>query len=96
MANQNDSFLQFTSLTAAQNRALQLASAMHVDGVFTQFWHEQIACTDGSAVLVIHSSGPYSSKPGATALQQLTPSEIAALVPYATVQAILPYPLPSS
>jgi hypothetical protein len=85
-------FLLFANLAAAQARSRQLAGAMHVDGTNTVYWHMAVQLTDGSACMVIESDpkSPYSAKPGPTALSQLTPSEIAALVPWSSVQAIWP------
>jgi hypothetical protein len=65
---------------------------MHCDGVNTMYWHWQVELTDGTACMVIEPTGPYSSKPGATALQQLTPNEVASLVPWSTVEPIWPQP----
>jgi hypothetical protein len=45
--------LPFANLAAAQTRSAQLATNMGCDGVFTQFWHQCDALTDGTAILVV-------------------------------------------
>jgi len=67
MATQADSFLLFSTPTAAQNRSGQMSNQMH---------------------------GPYGTKPGPTALSQLTPSEISQLQPYSVIAGLLKDPLP--
>jgi hypothetical protein len=84
------SFLPFATLVAAQARSQQMASRMRCDGVNTMYWHWQVELTDGTACMVIEPDGVYGTKPGATALQQLTPNEIASLVPWSTVEPIWP------
>jgi|SRR6516165_10818908 hypothetical protein len=85
-------FLLFSNLSSAQARSAQMAGNMHCDGALTKFWYSQQLLTDGRAALVIDPSdaSPYGSKPGPTALSQLTPAEIAALVPWSTVQPFWP------
>lgn len=85
-----DSALIFADFASAQTRSRQMASRMNCSGI-TQFWYETIQLTDNRGIIVVTpGNGPYGTKPGPTALSQLTPAEIAALVPYATVQALLP------
>jgi hypothetical protein len=98
-----DSFLPFADLASAHNRAAQMAARMGCStaaGATTLFWYEQIQLTDNTAVLVIRpGDDPYGSKPGPTALSQLTPGEIASLVPYSSIASKLPpppYPPPGS
>jgi hypothetical protein len=85
-----DSALLFANLAAAQARSAQLATNLGCDGVFTKYWHECIQLTNGQGALIVRASGPFSTKPGPTALTQLTPIEIAALETYTTVQPLLP------
>jgi hypothetical protein len=89
MPGPTDTFLIFPNLAAAQARSQQLATRLGCDGVNTVFWYAQIQLTDGTAALVINASGDFDSTPGPTALSQLTPSEITALVPFSTVQPLL-------
>jgi hypothetical protein len=89
------SFLPFVDFAAAQARSKQMANSMRCDGENTMYWHMQVELTDGTACMVIEPDGAYSQKPGASALQGLTPNEIASLVPWSTVEPIWPPP-PSS
>lgn len=88
-----DSYLIFADMAGAQSRSNQLARSVHCDNVNTLYWHQQVQLTDGRAVLVIKESGPYSHKIGPSALQQLTPNEIASLVPFSAISSVWPPPI---
>ena len=90
------SYLLFSTLAAAQQRSQQIGSALHVDGVNTVYWYSITALTNGQFAMHVDPAnfGVYDSKPGPTAIGQLTPSEIAALVPWSTVQPNWPPPSP--
>jgi hypothetical protein len=95
---EQQNYLLFSNLPSAQTRSKQMASGMHTDGVFTVFWYNCTQLTDGRGAISVDPDGSgtaYTSKPGPTALSQLTPSEIAALVPWATVQPLWPPQPPS-
>jgi hypothetical protein len=94
MATQADSFLLFSTPTAAQNRSGQMSNQMHCDGVLTKFWYEVLPLTDGRGAMAVRPTGPYGTKPGPTALSQLTPSEISQLQPYSVIAGLLKDPLP--
>ena len=49
----NDTALSFSDLASAQSRSNQIALSLGCDGVLTKYWHEQIALTDGTAVLTM-------------------------------------------
>ncbi len=85
-----DQALLFADLPTAQTRSAQMATRMGCDGVSTKYWYQIIALTNGQFAMVIQANGHYSTKPGPTALSQLTPLEITSLVPYSTVQSLLP------
>jgi hypothetical protein len=85
-----DSALLFTDLPSAQARSLQLATNIGCDEIFTKYWWECIQLTNGQGALIVRSTGKFGSKPGPTALSQLTPIEITALQSYAAVQSLLP------
>jgi hypothetical protein len=87
-----DSALLFSNLAGAQQRSAELAGHMHCDGVNTIYWHECIQLTDGRGMMTIRPTGEFGTKPGQTALQQLTPAEIASLQPYSAVSSLLPPP----
>jgi hypothetical protein len=88
-----DSAILYANLAAAQARSAQTATALGCDGVFTKYWWECDQLTNGQGALIIQASGSFGTKPGPTALQQLTPAEIASLQTYATVQPLLPKPI---
>jgi hypothetical protein len=85
-----DSAILFTDLPTALARSQQMASTLGCDGVFTKYWYQCIQLTNGQGAMIVQGSGPFGSKPGPTALSQLTPAEIAALQSYTTVQPLLP------
>jgi hypothetical protein len=89
MIDQTSSFLIFNDLPTAQTRSAQMATRMGCAGG-TLFWYWIIPLTNNTFAMVVDASGEYGTKPGPTALSQLTPSEIAALVPFLTVQPLLP------
>jgi hypothetical protein len=92
-------YLLFSTLAAAQQRSQQIASGVHCDGTNTVYWYSITALTNGQFAMHVDPPGygVYDDKPGPTALGQLTPSEIAALVPWSTVQPNWPNPvLPGS
>jgi hypothetical protein len=94
MMQPTDSALLFTDLPSALARSQQMASRMGCDGVNTKYWYGCIQLTNGQGAMIIDGSRPaYGTKPGPTALSQLTPAEIAALQPYSAVQALLPPPV---
>jgi hypothetical protein len=85
-----DSALLFIDLPTALARSQQMAGALNCDGVFTKYWYECIQLTNGQGAMIVRGSGPFGTRPGPTALSQLTPSEITALESYTTVQPLLP------
>lgn len=87
-----DRGLLFSNLAAAQNRSFTMGRNMGCDGILTQYWYESIQLTNGQGCMIVRQDPPYNEKPGPTALSQLTPNEISALQPYATIQPLLPPP----
>jgi hypothetical protein len=94
MPQPTDSFLLLADLASAQLRSSQMATRMGCDGVATKYWYDVIPLTNGQGAVCVQASGIYGTKPGATALSQLTPAEIAALASFLSVQVLLP-PLPA-
>jgi hypothetical protein len=88
------SFLLFDNHAMSQDRSKQMADGMQCDGVNTTHWHMQVELTDGTSCMVIEPDGPYGPTPGGDPSQQLTPEEIASLVPWSTVEPIWPKPPP--
>jgi hypothetical protein len=85
-----DSAILYADLPTAQARSAQMATAMGCDGVFTKYWWQCLSLTNGQGALIVRASGPFGTRPGPVALQQLTAGEIASLQTYATVQPLLP------
>jgi len=88
--------LLFSTLAAAQQRSHQIGAAMHLEGVNTIYWYSITELTNGQFAMHVDPMGygVYDAHPGPTAIGQLTPAEIAALVPWATVQPNWPVTAP--
>jgi hypothetical protein len=87
----SDQGLLFSDLASAQARSAQMATSMGCDGVNSKFWYVTVGLTDGRGALIVESTrSAYGTKPGPTALTQLTPAEISALQPSSVVIPLLP------
>jgi hypothetical protein len=85
-----DSALLFADMPTAQARTALMATRLGCDGVGTKYWYYLIQLTNGQVAMIVNQSGPFDSSPGPTALSQLTPIEIAALVPSSTISSLIP------
>ena len=85
------SYLVESSLTAARARSAAQCTALGCDGVDTKYWWSVYALTDGTAVVEIEPAGPYgASFTSSKGSGSLTTAEQAVLVPYSTIQPLLP------
>lgn len=90
-----ENYLVHPTAQIALARSRAQAIALKCDGINTQYWWRVQPLTDGTAAIVIESTGPFGT--GVTIngfTGTLTGQETAALLSKATITPLLPPPFP--